>query len=80
MCEGECGVGGDFAITHDDEQLVLSFCYPPLGVSTDYTKIAPKVTEEAVAIETTEINERDAVENRRRRLRMVDYYRGGEKK
>ena len=65
---------GDFAISHDGEQLVLSFCYPPVRFPTDFTLIAPKFSP--VDVDTTEciINETDAVEHRRRGLIMLDYY------
>ena len=65
---------GDFAFTHHQSQLVLSFCYPPVGYPTDFTLIAPKFLTEAVDVECCEINESEAVECRRRGLIMLDYY------
>lgn len=65
---------GDMAITHDGEQLVLSFCYPPLGCPTDFTLLAPRVMNEPVAVESCVVNEKDVVENRRRGLVMLDYF------
>ena len=65
---------GDFAITHDGPQLVLSFCYPPVGYPTDFAIITPKFSNVKVQTETCDINERDAVECRRRGLIMMDYY------
>lgn len=65
---------GDFAITHDGLQLVLSFCYPPIGCPTDYTILAPKLFNGVVLTESCEINECDAVESRRRGLIMMYYY------
>ena len=66
---------GDFAITHDDEQLILSFCYPPIGTPTDFSVIVPKLSTEFVSTEVTVINEDNAVENNRRKLIMLDYYK-----
>lgn len=34
---------GDFAFTHSGKQPVFSFCFPPIGVETDYTKLAPRM-------------------------------------
>lgn len=70
---------GDFAITHDDGQLVLSFCYPPIGVPADFATIAPQLCHEAVATESIIINEEDAVESRRKNLVMLDYYKETDK-
>lgn len=66
---------GDFAITHDDEQLVLSFCYPPISTPTDYATIVPKLSSELVATSVCVINEESAVENNRRKLIMLDHYK-----
>lgn len=65
---------GDFAITHHGEQLVLSFCYPPIGFPTDFTAILPRVSNDKVLTESCDINEKDAVDYRRRGLVMLDYY------
>lgn len=65
---------GDFAITHHDQQLVLSFCYPPIGYPTDFTAILPRFSNDKVETETCDINEKDAVEYRRRGLIMLNYY------
>ena len=65
---------GDFAITHDDQRLVLSFCYPPVGFPADFTVILPRTHSGKVETETCEIDEKDAVEYRRRGLIMLDYY------
>ena len=66
---------GDFAITHDDGQLVLSFCYPPIGTATDYAVIVPKLSAGLVNTEVCVINEENAVEYNRRKLIMLDYYK-----
>ncbi|MBD5288193.1 MAG: hypothetical protein HDS28_03855 [Bacteroides sp.] len=39
---------GDFAFTHDGEQPVFSFCYPPLGHPIDFTTIAPKIHSDPI--------------------------------
>ncbi len=65
---------GDFAITHDGQRLVLSFCYPPVGYPTDFTAILPRFSNVEVTTEMCDVNERDAVEFRRRGLVMLDYY------
>lgn len=65
---------GDFAFTHHQSQLVLSFCYPPVGYPADFTVIAPKFSGKKVEVESCEINESEAVECRRRGLIMLDYY------
>lgn len=65
---------GDFAFTHHQSQLVLSFCYPPVGFPADFTLIAPKFSVKKVQVESCEINESEAVECRRRGLIMLDYY------
>lgn len=66
---------GDFAITHDDGQLVLSFCYPPIGAPADFAVIAPQLSSEIVTTEVSVIDEERAVENRRKKLAMFDYYK-----
>lgn len=66
---------GDFAITHDGQQLVLSFCYPPIGCPTDFSVLAPKFWGGSVRTESCEINECDAVESRRRSLILMDYFK-----
>lgn len=65
---------GDFALTHDDEQIVLSFCYPPAGAPIDYSILTPRCSNEPVVIESCTIDESNAVESRRRGLIMLDYY------
>lgn len=66
---------GDFAITHDDTQLVLSFCYPPIGTPTDFAVIAPELSSEIVTTEVRVIDEGNAIENHRKKLIMLDYYK-----
>ncbi len=65
---------GDFAITHDGQQLALSFCYPPIGAPTDFTKIIPRIHIGPVETESCEIDEKNAIEARRRGLIMLDYF------
>lgn len=65
---------GDFAISHDGQQLVLSFCYPPIGTPTDFSVILPRILHEKIVTEVCDINESDAVEARRRTLMMFDNY------
>lgn len=65
---------GDFAITHDGFQLMFSFCYPPIGVPTDFSVLAPKISPDKVCTEKVEINEHDAIESRRRSLVVLDYF------
>ena len=65
---------GDFAITHDGQRLVLSFCYPPISYPTDFTVILHRVSNVKVETETCEINENDTIEQRRRGLIMLDYF------
>lgn len=62
---------GDFAISHDDEQLVLSFCYPPLNAPILYDRWSREFRNDSV-VESIEVNEMDAVESRRRQLIMLD--------
>ena len=71
---------GDFAISHDGEQLVLSFAYPPIGAPTDFAVLAPMLSDSALAVESCIIDERDAVESRRRSLIMLDYFEESYKK
>ena len=66
---------GDFAISHTPSgRLCLSFCYPPVGVETDFTLIAPKLSQTNVVAEEVEIDESEEVEGARRELIMLDYY------
>lgn len=65
---------GDFAFTHNDAQLVLSFCYPPLKCPTDFTVLAPLFSAGKPELEVCDIDESNAVECRRRGLIMLDYY------
>lgn len=65
---------GDFALTHDDQQLILSFCYPPLDAPIFYDKWSKKFRPES-EVESIVINEKRAVESRRRQLIMLDYYK-----
>lgn len=69
---------GDMAITHDGQQLVLSFCYPPIGCPTDFSVLAPRVMKD-VAVESCVINEETTVETRRRELVMLDYFADAKK-
>lgn len=66
---------GDFAITHDDGQLCMSFCYPPVGYPTDYTLIKPRMTSEGIIAEDVVIDESESVERDRRAMEMVDCFR-----
>lgn len=65
---------GDFSISHNGESLCLSFCYPPLGVPTDFTLIAPRLSKEQVITEYSVIDESSAVESQRRELAMMDFW------
>lgn len=65
---------GDFAISHDGEALVLSFCFPPVGAPTDFTYISSVMSKEPVITEYKEIDESSAVETNRRKLVMIDYW------
>ena len=66
---------GDFAISHTPSgRLCLSFCYPPVGVETDFTLIAPKLSQTNVVAEEVEIDESAEVEGARRELILLDYY------
>lgn len=70
---------GDFALSHDGEQLALSFCYPPIGSPVDFTFLAPRLIGQHVETLEQVINESDAVESRRRSLSMLDSFRPSEK-
>lgn len=70
---------GDFAITHDDGQLVLSFCYPPIGAPTDFALIAPEFFSN-IDTDVCNINEEQAVESRRKKMVLLDYYKEVSKK
>lgn len=65
---------GDFSLTHDDQQLILSFCYPPLNAPIFYDKWSKEFRPES-EVESIVINEKNAVESRRRQLIMLDYYK-----
>ena len=71
---------GDFAITHDGGQLCLSFAYPPLGAPTDFTILAPRLSDRPVAVESCVVDETSAVERHRRSLIMLDYFKESYKK
>lgn len=71
---------GDFAISHDGEALVLSFCFPPVGAPTDFTYISSVMSKEPVMTEYKEIDESSAVEANRRKLVMIDYWSNLSKK
>ncbi len=71
---------GDFAISHDGEALVLSFCFPPVGAPTDFTYISSVMSKEPVMTEYKEIDESSAVEANRRKLVMIDYWNNFGKK
>ena len=71
---------GDFAISHDGEALVLSFCFPPVGAPTDFTYISSALSKEPVITEYKEIDESSAVETNRRKLVMIDYWNNLSKK
>lgn len=71
---------GDFAISHDGEALVLSFCFPPVGAPTDFTYISSVISKDPVMTEYKEIDESSAVETNRRKLVMIDYWNNFAKK
>lgn len=71
---------GDFAISHDGEALVLSFCFPPVGAPTDFTYISSVMSKEPVMTEYKDIDESTAVETNRRKLVMIDYWSNFAKK
>lgn len=63
---------GDFAITHDDEQLALSFCFPPINAVVDFTKWSAELIPGSVN-ESCDIDESQANERCRRELYILDY-------
>ena len=65
---------GDFALTHDGLQLVLSFCYPPVEAPADFTLIAPRIHSGPVLTESCVVDETDAAEHHRRELIMLAYF------
>lgn len=66
---------GDLSITHDGEQLVLSFTYPPIGIPVDYTEFVPRMVP-GTAVERVADLDSDGNERFRRNLILDDYFSG----
>lgn len=66
---------GDLAITHSTSgRICLSFSYPPIGCETDFTIIAPRLSQSGVMVHEEEIDESDAVESNRKNLTVIDFF------
>lgn len=66
---------GDFALTFDGGQLVMSFCYPPMGAPVDFTFLKPRLSASEVCAESRVIDESDAVASQRGKLAILDYFK-----
>ena len=64
---------GDFAFTHDGEQLLMSFTYPPINAPIDFSTLVPRLFPNTVS-ETVEDLDSDGNERFRRNMIVGRYF------
>lgn len=64
---------GDFALTFDGGQLMMSFTYPPLDIPVDYTQLSPRIIP-GTMVDSVDDLDSDGNERFRRRLIADQYF------